>query len=515
MAAAVQSPGSVELFYSYAHSDESLCQELQKHLAALKRAGLIRDWSDRKIEPGDEWDAGIHAALERAGIILLLVSSDFLASKYIFEVELPFALERHHSGRATVIPVLLRPVEWRDSPIARLQMLPSEARAVTLWPNRDEAFSDVAGRLRELLYNQRLQGSKFIPDATAHVTKDRVLDAAISSLTVVHEPTDLVLLVRSTRSAGLKQILKLDRTYSPTAEEVQSAAFELEFSRNSSGQVLPAALDLVLESPDFDPPRQSKKIKVPPKGDSGVSVFMLTPKRAGILRVNLQILSGGIEVGSRALVTTAGPVALAQAIMSYGVTSLCLNGSGAPMSEPTVIFAPAAGMLLPVPHAPYSLPAEPHSKASPRPLWVGLASSAAALALVCTGVFWTFYSSTPRRSGSTTQASRSPGIDALNAAIKQNPNAPNLYVRRAKAYENAGEIEPALNDMQRATQLSRNSVETQLSYAQLLERAQRKSQALQAYKKVQSLQPSPQVRALAEEHAATLQHQLSGEVHVK
>jgi hypothetical protein len=144
MATAVQNSRSVELFYSYSHTDQQLCSELQKHLTALKRSGLIRDWYDRKIEPGAEWSARIQEAMERADIILLLISADFFASKYVFEIELPFALERHRSGRSRVIPVLLRPVEWRDSPLATLQMLPSDARAVTLWPNQDEAFSDIA-----------------------------------------------------------------------------------------------------------------------------------------------------------------------------------------------------------------------------------------------------------------------------------------------------------------------------------------------------------------------------------
>src|SRR5262249_3124562 len=50
-----QSPASVELFYSYAHRDSLLCEELRMHLTALKRSGLIRDWYDHKIEPGSEW----------------------------------------------------------------------------------------------------------------------------------------------------------------------------------------------------------------------------------------------------------------------------------------------------------------------------------------------------------------------------------------------------------------------------------------------------------------------------
>ena len=187
--------------------------------------------------------------MEHAGIILLLISADFLASQFIAETELPFALKRHDSGQATVIPVLLRPVEWRDAPFAKLQVLPSHARPVTSWPNRDEAFSDVAGRLRELLYGQRLRELNLPPverQATSNVTQARVVDAAIASSVIVDEPTDLVTMVRTTASGGLQAILRMDRSYSPLSEDVRSKIFELGFPHDASGNILPAELGLSL-----------------------------------------------------------------------------------------------------------------------------------------------------------------------------------------------------------------------------------------------------------------------------
>src|SRR5262249_54767401 len=142
--------------------------------------------------------------------------------------------------------------------------------------------------------------------AVTRVTQERVLDAAIALSVVVDEPTDIVTMVRTTESTGLKAILQVDRrTYSPTSEDVQSKMFGLDFPADSSGEILPATLELALESPGFDPARQRKKIRVPPKGDSDVSVFMITPKRAGSLRLNLQVLSANVEIGSRMLVTTS------------------------------------------------------------------------------------------------------------------------------------------------------------------------------------------------------------------
>src|SRR5437763_265453 len=88
-----RSPLSV--FISYAHEDERLRQQLVAHLSLLQREGLVATWYDGQIMPGDVWAREIDKHLETAAIILLLVSSDFLASNYCYEIEMQWALERH------------------------------------------------------------------------------------------------------------------------------------------------------------------------------------------------------------------------------------------------------------------------------------------------------------------------------------------------------------------------------------------------------------------------------------
>ncbi len=113
-------------FYSYLHKDEKLCAKLENHLAILRREGLIETWHDRKIGPGTEWAGAIDEHLNEADIILLLVSSDFLASDYCSDVEVVRAMERHKAGEACVIPVILRPCDWGHTPFAKLQALPKD-----------------------------------------------------------------------------------------------------------------------------------------------------------------------------------------------------------------------------------------------------------------------------------------------------------------------------------------------------------------------------------------------------
>jgi internalin A len=151
----------VRLFYSYSHRDEALRNELETHLKILQREGLISMWYDRKIEAGDDWSKEIDENLERADIILLLVSADFIASDYCYEKEMTRALERGQEGKARVIPVIVRDVNWGKAPFAKLQALPKDGLAVTKWGDRDSAWRNVSEgieRVAEEIREKSLSG---------------------------------------------------------------------------------------------------------------------------------------------------------------------------------------------------------------------------------------------------------------------------------------------------------------------------------------------------------------------
>ncbi len=140
----------IRLFISYSHKDETLREKLGDHLASLQREGVIDLWHDRKISAGQEWAGAIDDNLEAADIILCLVSAGFLASPYCNDKELNRALERHKSGEACVIPVILRPADWHNTALAKLQALPDNSKPVTEWSNQDKALLSVAKGIREV-----------------------------------------------------------------------------------------------------------------------------------------------------------------------------------------------------------------------------------------------------------------------------------------------------------------------------------------------------------------------------
>jgi len=141
----------LRVFVSYSHKDERYRQRLEISLAPLQRSDLISIWHDRKILPGDEWDREIDKNLGSADLVLLLVSPDFLASEYAYSQEMAQALERHRSQSAIVVPIILRPSDWQNSPLSSLQALPREGRPVASWSDRDRAWLDIVQGLRQLI----------------------------------------------------------------------------------------------------------------------------------------------------------------------------------------------------------------------------------------------------------------------------------------------------------------------------------------------------------------------------
>ena len=147
----------ITVFISYSREDQNLRDQLETHLSLLHRQGLISSWHDRKVGAGEDWAGQIDTYLNTAHIILLLISSDFMASNYCYNTEMMRALARHEAAEARVIPVILRPADWKSVQLGKLQALPRNAKAVTTWKNQDEAFLDITMGIRDIVENKSVK----------------------------------------------------------------------------------------------------------------------------------------------------------------------------------------------------------------------------------------------------------------------------------------------------------------------------------------------------------------------
>ena len=200
----------VTVFFSYSHLDEDLRDELEKHLSVLKRSGIIETWHDRRIGAGEEFDSSISHYLENANIILLMISANFLASDYCYDIEMCRAIERHNAGEARVIPVILNACDWKHAPFGNLIAVPTDGHPVTNWSDQNEAFLDIVGAIRQAAIE--LSGGEVDPQGALTAPNEMYVSIpTIVSASVPDGPRSSNLPIQ--KLSGETEVTKLRRNY--------------------------------------------------------------------------------------------------------------------------------------------------------------------------------------------------------------------------------------------------------------------------------------------------------------
>lgn len=144
-----QSP--IKVYYLYSELDEALYRGLVSHLKNFEWTKRITSWQPGEILAGAIYTQERMRHLEQAQLILFLISSDFIASEEIYANDMQLALERHARGEAYVVPILLRPGYYKDTPFAHLKVLPSNGKPLSIWEDQDAAYTNIASGLDHIL----------------------------------------------------------------------------------------------------------------------------------------------------------------------------------------------------------------------------------------------------------------------------------------------------------------------------------------------------------------------------
>jgi hypothetical protein len=285
-------------------------------MSPLERVGLIESWYDRNIGAGDDWRKEIDDHLREADFILLLISSDFVASDYCYEVEMKFALKLHEENKAVVIPILLRTVAFESLPFANLQALPANGSFVVGKEegqgSRDYAFRLIADGLRSAIDARRrlqVQGYKKLTGAD-WVMQKRFLDASMAPEIPEGETREVTALVSIDGSDGLRFVLEQDRrreepmrSYSAGPRDVRSSSFEIEFPLTGGGFLRSPSIYLRVTAPGFSVPEPTKRITVPTLSDSKPYSFVLQTQNQGLHTVNVELICDDVAVVEQLLKT--------------------------------------------------------------------------------------------------------------------------------------------------------------------------------------------------------------------
>lgn len=142
-----------KVFISYSKADANHLAKLENHLSVMKRNGTIATWNCRKLLPGEKWDGKIKKELEDADLILFLVSDDFLATDYIWDIEIKRAIERDNdpNDSVRVIPIIVRACDWEESPLGVFNTAPKKAEVINSADDIDVAWTSVVKDLKKVL----------------------------------------------------------------------------------------------------------------------------------------------------------------------------------------------------------------------------------------------------------------------------------------------------------------------------------------------------------------------------
>jgi len=105
----------ITIFYVYADTDEDLRQQLDLHLALLKRQGVLTSWQESLA--GALWEQEREQAFIEASADSAVGECRFLASDVCYQEQMQRALERQKRGEVQVLPILVRPCRRDECPV--------------------------------------------------------------------------------------------------------------------------------------------------------------------------------------------------------------------------------------------------------------------------------------------------------------------------------------------------------------------------------------------------------------
>ena len=143
----------MKAFISYSHKDSSFLERLHTHLTQIKRDGKLTSWTDEMIPAGGAVNDHISNNLETSQIFIALLSPDYIASNYCYEKEFAKAIKMLEKGILIIIPIIVEPCDWLNTPFREFKALPKDGKAITDWSNENTAFLDVIQNLRKLIGN--------------------------------------------------------------------------------------------------------------------------------------------------------------------------------------------------------------------------------------------------------------------------------------------------------------------------------------------------------------------------
>ncbi len=145
------------VFISYSHKDEAWKDRVMTHLGVLEKQGHLKLWNDRDIKPGGAWFPRIKDELNKAKVVVMLITANFLTSEFILGKEVPVILQRRRNQDILVLPLVLEPCDWEAVEwLSAMQLFPKEGIPLSTLkkPKADTELANLARLIHRALKNK-------------------------------------------------------------------------------------------------------------------------------------------------------------------------------------------------------------------------------------------------------------------------------------------------------------------------------------------------------------------------
>ena len=142
------------VFISYSHKDEVYKDQVLTHLGGLSQQSELEPWHDGDIGAGERWYEDIEEKLNGCAVAVLLISANFLGSKFCMQTELPILLERRRRQKMMIMPILVESCFWQATPwLNAIQMRPGKGDVIEALTKakRNAAYTEIIAEVHGFL----------------------------------------------------------------------------------------------------------------------------------------------------------------------------------------------------------------------------------------------------------------------------------------------------------------------------------------------------------------------------
>lgn len=231
------------IFLSYSHVDETWMRRVTTQLGTIPKSAVAEVWADTAIGVGDDWRDQIASAITRATAAVMLVSPDFLVSRFVVDQEIPQILQAAISRGLRIVPVLVRPCMFEVVPwIEKRQLRPRNLQALSTKADHeiDTALTELARELTRISAGSALTLKSTLPPALAAPPQTPELDSLRSN-----NPVQYFFYLAKDRISNLFNQLPLDQQESASTLRLNLNASENDHTRTNDLNVATTRLPVV------------------------------------------------------------------------------------------------------------------------------------------------------------------------------------------------------------------------------------------------------------------------------